>query len=396
MAFSGIATYDPGAPPGEEIAEDVSAIVSLISRTDTPLLDLLGTAPNPAFSTHHEWLDESLVINRTLTTASGASGAVTAGVTTGEGQYFRAGDLIKMSRVNATASASSASEEVMLVTAVATDTLTVTRGYGGTTAVIFALGDEVQRVGRAALEGADSPGSASKNRTRRSNWTQIFTEDVVISGTRQAARNLGGIGNEHDHQVANRMKEILAALEQAVVNGIKPASTAQGSSTVRRTMDGLIPQITGVSIDGSGYSSGITEAGLNLAFRTAWDKGAENVDLILVNAYQKRAINSFIASSRRFSPMDTAQREVVGTYESDFGVAKIMLSRWVPRDTLLGLDTSKINIMPLTGRSFFEKPLAETGDFKKSQIVGNRRLQEKPDRRRVHPRNTEWTGRRSL
>jgi hypothetical protein len=370
MAFTGIATYDPGAPPGEEIAEDVAASVAVISRTATPLLDFLGTAANPAFSTHHEWLDETLVINRTLTTASGASGAVTAAVTTGEGQYFRAGDLLKASRVQTAASASSASEEVMLVTNVSTDTLTVTRGYGGTTAVIFALGDELQRVGRAALEGADSPGSASLNRNRRSNWTQIFTEDVVVSGTRDAARNLGNIGSERDHQVANRVKEILSSLERAVIQGIKPASTAQGSATVRRTMDGFIPQITGVSIDGSSYSSGITEAGLNLAFRTAWDKGAENIDLILVNGYQKRAINSFIASNRRFTKDDTDVKEVVGTYESDFGIAKIMLTKWVPRDMVLGLDSSRISVMPLTGRSFFEKPLAETGDFTKSQIIG--------------------------
>ena len=372
MAFSGIATYDPGAPPGEEIAEDVSALVQLISRADTPLLDYLGMGSMPAESTHHEWLDDALIPNRSLAAASAASGATGVTVTTGEGVRFRAGDVIKASLVSTTAASSYARDELLLVTAVSTDTLAVTRAYGGTTAAAITLGDEIQRVSRAALEGDDSPGTtgvAALN--RRSNWCQIFTEDAVVSGTRNAVKNLGGIGAKMDYEIAKRVKEILVMLESSIVQGYAPASVGQGSATVARTMDGLIAQITANTIDGSAYSAGITEAGLNLAFRTAWDAGAKDIDLILVNGYQKRAINQFILSTGRwYAPEDKTFKNQIATYESDTGTAVVMLSRWVPRDMVIGLDTSRFEILNMAGRSFFTKPIAEAGDYTKQQVIG--------------------------
>jgi hypothetical protein len=42
----------------------------------------------------------------------------------------------------------------------------------------------------------------------------------------------------------------------------------------------------------------------------------------------------------------------------------------VPSDTLLLLDSSRIAVMPLTGRSFQYRPLASTGDAVSGQIVG--------------------------
>jgi hypothetical protein len=373
MAFSGKATYDPGAPPGEEIAEDVSPVIAMIARDETPLLDFLSPADEPAWSTHHEWLDDALLPNRSLTTASGASGATALPVTTGEGKFFRAGDTVKISKISTTASASYARDEVMLVTAVSTDTLTVTRGFGGTTAAVFALGDEVQRVARGELEGADAPSVANQNMNRRSNWTQILTEPVNISGSRETARILGGIGSNAtvSRETAKRLRELLAQLELSVLQGVAPASTEQGSSTVRRFMDGVKIQITSGVVDGSGYSSGITEAGLNSAFRAAWDKGAKDIDLLLVGGFQKRAINSFIGTSNRWwKPEDMKFKDMVGIYESDYGPATVLLNRNVPRDAVMGISSKRLKVLPFGDRSFFLKKLGDTGDSHKSQLIG--------------------------
>jgi len=373
MSFTGKATYDPGAPPGEEIAEDVSAIIAMIARAETPLLDMLEPADMPALSTFHEWLDDALLPNRTLLTASAASAATSIAVTTGEGKYFRAGDLLKGSLISATAASSYARDEVMLVTAVATDTLTVTKAYGGTTGVVYALGDEIQRVGRAALEGDDSPAAVYSNMNRRVNYSQIFTEPINISGTLEASKILGGVGinGTINREVAKRTKELLAQLEAAVIQSVAPASTMQGSLTVRRTMDGLIAQITANAIDGSAYSTGITEAGLNLAFRTAWDSGADNIDVLMVNGYQKRAINSFVGASRRWwKPEEMKYKDVVAIYESDYGPAKVLLNRWVPRDMVIGLDSSRLKVLPYSNRSFYLKELGDTGDSFKKQLIG--------------------------
>jgi hypothetical protein len=76
------------------------------------------------------------------------------------------------------------------------------------------------------------------------------------------------------------------------------------------------------------------------------------------------------STSRHYAPDDRRLSELVSVYESDFGVCNIVLSRWVPSDTLLLLDSSRIAVMPLTGRSFQYRPLASTGDAVSGQIVG--------------------------
>jgi len=60
----------------------------------------------------------------------------------------------------------------------------------------------------------------------------------------------------------------------------------------------------------------------------------------------------------------------VSVYESDFGVCRVVLSRWVPADTVLLLDSSRIDVLPMTGRHFHFKKLASTGDSEVGQVIG--------------------------
>lgn len=52
-----------------------------------------------------------------------------------------------------------------------------------------------------------------------------------------------------------------------------------------------------------------------------------------------------------------------------------MLSRWVPADTILLLDSSRIAVMPLSGRAFHFKGLAATGDAESGQVIGEYTLE---------------------
>ncbi|MEM6551161.1 MAG: DUF5309 family protein, partial [Planctomycetota bacterium] len=87
------------------------------------------------------------------------------------------------------------------------------------------------------------------------------------------------------------------------------------------------------------------------------------------------AINGFITSSRGFDGNDTRFRDLVSVYESDFGVCRVVLSRWVPADTVLLLDSSRIDVLPLAGRSFQYQPLAKTGDREAGQVLGEYTLE---------------------
>src|SRR6185503_18018324 len=76
-----------------------------------------------------------------------------------------------------------------------------------------------------------------------------------------------------------------------------------------------------------------------------------------------------------FSPGDTTFTSLIGSYESDFGVCRIAMSRWVPVGTVLLLDSSRVDVMPLAGRSFHYKPLGVSGDRESGQVIGEYTLE---------------------
>ena len=58
-----------------------------------------------------------------------------------------------------------------------------------------------------------------------------------------------------------------------------------------------------------------------------------------------------------------------------YGVCRVILARSVPSDTVLLLDSSRISVLPLSGRSFHYKPLAATGDSESGLVLGEYTLQ---------------------
>ena len=367
MAFTGKATYSAGASL-PEIAEDVSDLVAIVSPFETPLLDALGDPQAEARSTHHEWLEDTLLPNSDLVKTTPAHPLTDEQLEVNNPDRFRVGDQVRCKD----------SEELLLVKAVGSTTITVTRGYGGTTAEAIAAGDTLCILGNASLEGQDADAARFTLRSRRGNWTQIFSKTVVVSGSELAVRHLG-VADELDFQRTKALRELLRDLENTVLNGVAPAADPIGSDTVRRTMNGILPQLaTNRFVPGqNGFPSGtgLDETKLNTALRFIWEKSSGQIDLIVVNGYQKRVISQFGAGSRAYAPDDPRYTSQVAVYESDFGVQRVVLSRWVPRDAVVLLDSSRLQMPPLAGRSFQYRPLAATGDFEKGQVLGEYTLE---------------------
>jgi hypothetical protein len=370
MAFTGKATYSAGTSL-PELAEDVSDLIGIISPYETPLLDALGDPMRDARSTHHEWLEDELLPNKdTVNDSTFGDPASDTDFVVDNGNRFRVGDQIQIE----------GSEELMLVTAVSTNTLTVVRGYAGTTPEDLADDQVVNILGNAALEGSDKPAARFTNRTRCSNYTQIFTATVEVSGTDMAASQLG-LADELDYQKQERLRELIRDLENTVINGGQPASNPEGSDSVRRSMKGITQHLsTNVFHTGdSGFPSGtgLDEAKINYVLRKIWESSNGNVDLILVGGYQKRQINGFCSDSRTYGANDTTFTDMLSIYESDFGICRIVTTRWLPQDAALLLDSSRISVLPLAGRSFHFKPLASAGDYECGEIIGEYTLEMK-------------------
>jgi hypothetical protein len=376
MSFTGKATYGAGNDL-PELVEDVSDVIGIVSPYETPFLSHLGDAKRAAQSTVHEWIEDELLANSDTinqTTFTPSATAATS-ITVDNGGRFRAGDLVQPENEG----------EVIFVAAVSGNILTVIRGYGATTAVALANNMVFNILGNAALEGDDAPTARFTSRSRQQNYTQIFTSAIDVSGSMQASRAFG-VDDEIDYQKQERMRELLRDLENCAINGVAPEFNQVGSASVRRSMNGVIPMIQtndlapgqdGLPDGGGSGSDELTEELLNAALRRVWDQSSGNIDTIVVGGAQKRKINEFASASRQYVPEDTSYRDMLNVYESDFGVCRVVLSRWVPADTLLLLDSSRIDVMPLQGRSFQFKSLAASGDSFKGQVIGEYTLEMK-------------------
>jgi hypothetical protein len=374
MPFTGKATYNAGSDL-PELVEDVGDVVGIVTPFETPLLDHLGDAKRPAMSTAHEWIEDELLPNAdsvNQTTFTPNANDATA-ITVANGSRFRVGDQVRPA----------GAREVMFVTAVSANVLTVVRRYGGTPASTLANAQRLTILGNAALEGDDRPDARFTNRVRRRNFTQIFTSGVEVSGSMQASRQ-HAVADELDFQKQERLRELLRDLENCVLNGVAPAANQQGSASVRRTMNGIIPLIStnqfvpntgGFPAGGGAGSNELNEGLLNAALRTIWDQSSGPIDTIVVGGAQKRRINQFLAASRTAAARETKFRDLVSAYETDFGVCRIILSRWMPPDSVLLLDSSRVEVVPLQGRSFHFKPLAATGDRESGQVIGEYTVQ---------------------
>ena len=371
MAFTGKASYGAGASL-PELVEDVSDIIGIVSPFETPLLDHLGDAKRAAMSTVHEWIEDALLPNigqlNQVTFSPDPETAAT--LTVDDSAVFRVGDLVRPV----------GSSEVMMVVAVigGSEQIAVVRGYGATVAATLADNMELTILGNAALEGDDAPDARFTNRSRKSNYTQIFTSGIDVSGSLQASRAYG-IADEVDYQKQERMRELLRDLENCVINGVSPVSDGQGSSTVRRSMNGLIhsldtnlfePGQGGIPVGDGGGSDELNEEILNAALKQIWDQSSGGVDTIVVGGAQKRKINGFATGSRAYLPDDQVYSDLISVYESDFGVCRVVMSRWMPSDAVLLLDSSRVSVLPMQGRSFHYKPLASTGDSISGQVIG--------------------------
>jgi hypothetical protein len=365
MPFTGKSTYSAGVEL-PELAEDVSDLVSISALHETPLLDALGDPTRVARSTVHEWLEDApLETTVTLLSVPTSTQFVVA-----QPHLVRVGDLLQVG----------CSTELALVTAkggAGDATLTVSRGYGGTTAADPGTFFNASIVSRAAIEGADAEAARFTHRVRCANYTQIFAATVEVSGTQRAV-SLAGVRDELEYQKNMRLRELLHDLEKTVVRGVQASADPMGTAATPRTLRGIVPTIQTNVVSASDLiadATSLTEPVLNAMLRRIWERGNGTPDLIVVGGREKRRINEFVASNRRFYTSNESFKDMVSTYESDFGVCRVVLCRHVPPGKALLLDSTRVQVVPLAGRSFHYVPLATTGDRVSGQLIGEYTLE---------------------
>lgn len=351
---------------------DIEPMIHLLSPYDVPLTGGYGAdgrtaiAQGTCFEKKVSWLDESLITPRgTVNGTALNTTATTLTLAVGEENKFVAGDVLI-----------TPGNEYVRITAVAADgiTLTITRGYGSSTAAAIAAGAIVVGVGSVLTEGSDPGTIRNVDRSQRDNYTQIFGPYAVgVSGTEQVIRKYGLNGTtEFEHQVANRLKEAAVGIEQAVLYG----KSVDGSVANTRSMGGLLDYIT-TNVDSS--TTAITEATLLAQMQAAYEAGGLP-DRLVVGPKTKRVISAWTAGLQLNSArVDNGRGQVVDYFDSDFGRVSVILDRWCRTQDAFGFNRDQVELCTLRPLQF--EPLAKTGDSIKGQIVGEKTLKV---RRQAH------------
>jgi hypothetical protein len=257
---------------------DMDPDIKVLEPDAAPFCQLsMNARSRPAKSQKVEWLEDELIPRVTQNTGTLTNVATAVPVTAGTGLYFRVGDIARFSETG----------ENVLVTAVAANTLTVTRGYGTITgtALTLAAGDII-RLGNAALEGATSPTFLVTKQVAAFNYCQIFRNNFGFTKTLQASELYGG--PEPAFEAKKKLSEHKISIELQAFFGSRKLDTT--GANPRAVMGGIADYI---STNNTNIAGALTDKNTETFFRGAFRYGSQGDKTWFINPLTASALSSF-------------------------------------------------------------------------------------------------------
>lgn len=333
----------------------------------------------PVDNTKYEWKEETLrpVVDAIDMVGNFAQGATTLVVATRG--VFNKDDVIQINM------------EHLIVTAVASDgvTLTVIRGWAGTSDTGHNNEDPVRRIGIAAPDGADADGAVRQPLADLFNHPQTFEDVVEMSGREEASfiyRTKDG-GSNSANQITTKHKELAEMLQTALLLGRRHNDPV----TERSTMGGLKFFIDNYApenaVDLGGSSSWTTASTRVPVGNVDYTKAQEKLDDLIEKIASERGKPSVIYAGykaiRAMSLWDIQKVETdrndkrrglasIGTYMAQPGNIDVVHIEGRALDDLIFVaDEDRLGYKAYKDRAWFTKKLAENGDSNKWQVLGD-------------------------
>jgi hypothetical protein len=320
----------------------------------TPILTLvtkIGNRKKTTASTRVEWIEDDYVgywgqANNTTDYSS-----VATSITVVDGTLFAYGDLVAIPK----APASSAAEEIARVTAVAGNTVTLTRGIGGAGADTIGASSDIRILASAYAEG-DSFGTVrSTSKSVKISYTQIFRRPVQLTKSMVAQAQFGP-SNERIFQRQKGLEEIRRQMEQAALFSRPSESLALGApGTVRTTMGIKSRIVTNVYNANTTLTEGGLESFAEMAFSTYFQG---NEKLLVASKRVISAFDYFALGHQRTEQSEEIYGVKVRRYVTSHG--EFLISRDLlldngpvsgngPGHEAYAIDVDSIEFAPLVG-----------------------------------------------
>lgn len=214
---------------GDRVGDFASTMLQ-VNPTGTSLLLALtsGMAKESASDVAFNWFEDIHQSMRSAFTAAATN--VATSVVVADGSLYVPQQVILVEQTG----------EVLLVTGVSGNTLTVIRGIGGTTPTAITTAMFAQSIGNAQSEASAMPTAVTQQGIARINYTQIFRNSWAVSGTAKSVEfRTGNKTAKNKRDCATYHAE---DIERAFIWGVKDVRTL--NSKPFRMTDGILSQIS--------------------------------------------------------------------------------------------------------------------------------------------------------
>jgi len=231
----------------------------------------------------------------------------------------------------------------------------------------------------AHIEGNDTSGDAVTATIRLGNYTQIFKNACVISGTDESVKNAGR-GKEMSYQIVKIAAEQKTDIEMSLfANNARVA----GNATTAREMGGLgsfvKTNVTNVGTNGAnpagngtdartdGTATIFSQADFDLCMQEIWAEGGKP-DTVYLSTFQMNKALGFTGNNNQRSAGATGEvSQLLNVYMTPWGSVTFTPSRHNRAKDVWIIQKDKLALASL--RAMKNEALSKTGDNEKRQIL---------------------------
>lgn len=289
-------------------------------------LKKIGMNKFTAKSFKHEWTQTALATRRETITINDSATTLTVA----NAKQYQVGNILR------------SDNELMRVTAIASGTtLTVVRGYAGTTAAAHTA-KPVFSIGGAATENSTGPAAVSDTADRLYNYVQIFDRAVELSKTQimQASTD----GNPLTGQLKRRYIEFMREVAMATFYGVRYEDTTNDIHLMGGMKQFITTNVTNVG-------GALTIAAIDAIILAIVEAGGDPTTITL-SPYQKQKLDALDTNKQMLGKKEhTGGNLVTQTWQSGIldHELDIIVDHGLLRDELWINDTSKVGLGPQEG-----------------------------------------------
>lgn len=322
-----------------------------------------------------EWGTGFLMPNKATTNSSGIAGTgsgtpPTTDVVMSDANHFNRIQLNQTIRNPVTG-------EHFLVSAKAasTNTVTLIRGFAGTTATADANTRELELMAPAMYENQDTPYVGVAKGASEYNYPELMDRGIWVSEREDNTPDYEfKSGSKYDGYLTKTMKEMAILFEKTAIFGRRSAAVPpEGATTAAyypTTMGGL-NQFTPLYYDLAGAP--ITEFALQNMLYESWDRVGEGntPTRLLVGGFMRMALDSLWNGNRYADVKDTETNLVWRKVRTSFGDIEFVLSRYIPPGAAFLIDTADISKHAYKNGAWKEVRLPSLGAYKRGRFTGD-------------------------